>query len=364
MTFARLSLFAILGVVACRDATGTQGQQPAPVGSGSAAPYTDKAVITRDPVGSGSGSDATKGDQQDSRWVPAEFKTGAARWKDTGVYLDGKPLTFMTFGELPITLKPTWVKEKASANKPPGCPECPAWKWMQQRFYKFSDYLVALGLDPHKIKELHVYGPKFTQSIIVKRKDFSDRRADGFMFRFGADIGGKAIPQVPEGFANGKTPDKISAVMIYVDKTPPTMGEEGFVLDGMPITGVPYYGEPLRGGVRVYLDDRLAAIIKRQELDAKKATTTSDGELHWSFADWLKSKGVDSSKLVEGWVIREDRRKEKLPWSELAKMSFTASSQASGGVLLGDQKYKASAIALHTRPIKPEELPVILPEEQ
>lgn len=42
--------------------------------------------------------DAKKGDQQDSDWVPAEFKTGMLRWKDTGVYVDGKPIGFLNWG--------------------------------------------------------------------------------------------------------------------------------------------------------------------------------------------------------------------------------------------------------------------------
>src|SRR5262245_54175352 len=102
-----LSLFAL---VACRDATGKQQpetkkqapvQQPAP-----AEPQPANAAVA------GPKPDGKKGDKDDSEWVPAEFKQGMARWKDTGVYLDGKPIGFLAFGELPITLKPTWVKDK------------------------------------------------------------------------------------------------------------------------------------------------------------------------------------------------------------------------------------------------------------
>jgi hypothetical protein len=45
-------------------------------------------------------------------------------------------------------------------------------------------------------------------------------------------------------------------------------------------------------------------------------------------------------------------------------MTFTASSQASGGITLGEPGIKANGIALHTREIKQDELPVILPEEE
>jgi hypothetical protein len=362
----RLIAVSLFALVACKDANGKQSDpkpvetKAAPAGS-AAAPQVAQSNAQLDAIKK---KDAQKGDQEDNDWTPAEFKKGAARWKDTGVYLDGKPIGFLTFGELPITLKPTWVKDKVSQDKPPGCPECPAWKWSQQRFYKFTDYLKAIGVDPRKVKVMHVYGPRLSQSVVVTGKDLMTKQAEKFMFRFGMDIGGKALPWVPEGFGNGKTPDKISGVMIYIDRKAPTVTREGIELDGKEVNGVPYYGEPIRGGIRVYLDDRLAAIIKRQELDPKNATKLPTGELAWSFGEWLKSKGVDSSKVVEGWVIREEKRAEKIPFAELEKMTFAASSQAKGGIMLGDKKIRASSIALHTRPIKDSELPVILDEEK
>jgi hypothetical protein len=287
-----------------------------------------------------------------------------ARWRDTGVYLDGKPIGFLNFDELPIALKPTWVKDKVSQNKPPGCPDCPSWKWSEQRFYKFTDYLKAIGIDPRKIKMLHVYGSKLSQTIAVTAADLQRPDAGEFMFRFGSDIGGKPIPHVPPHFGNGKQPDKINGVMIYIDRKAPTINRDGVELDGVPQDGVPYYGEPLRGGVRIYLDDKLAAIIKRQDLDVKQATQSADGDLHWKLADFLTSRGVETSKLVEGWVIRDGLHREKIAWSELSKMTFSASDKAHGDVLIGDQKIVAHVLALHTREIKPDELPVIRPEEQ
>jgi hypothetical protein len=371
MQLVRLVALLALATSGCRDAKSKQ-PEPAPVATegsatGSAASGSAQKVEAQANAaleGKEKKKDTAKGDRQDSEWTPAEFKQGMSRWKDTGVYLDGKPIGFLTFGELPITLKPVFIKDKVSQNKPADCPECPAFKEAQQRFYRWTDYLKAMGVDIRKVNQIHLYGPKLSQSVVATGKDLQTKLADKFMFRFGADVGGKVLPWVPEGFGNGKTPDKISGVMIYIERKPPTVTREGIELDGAPQTGVPYYGEPIRGGVRVYVDDKLAAIIKRQELDPKQATQSADGELHWSFGDFLKSKGVDGSKLVEGWVIRGERRKEKLAWADLSKMTFTASSQAKGGVSLGDQHIVANAIALHTRPIKDAELPVILPDEE
>jgi len=359
MTSSRmLAVCCLLGLVGCRDATGKEDS--AKVRAAAVAPTLTPAPVAPTPPAADPTKkvrDQKKGDQSDNDWVPAEHKSGAARWKDTGVYLDGKPIGFMTWGEMPITLKPTWVKDKVSANKRPGSKDL-GWRWAQQRFYRFTDYLEAMGVDIKTVKELHVYGPRFSESVIATGKDLQSPLAREFMFRFGSNVAGKAIPKVPDGFGRGRAPDKISGVMIYIEKKPPTLDDEGFTLDGIPQEGVPYYGEPIRGGVRVYLDNRLATIIKRQELDPKKATKAADGELQWSLAELLTAQGVDTSKVAEVWVIRDERRGEQFPATELPTMTFQASSQAKGGVMLTDKLIRANAIALHTKPLAPADLPI------
>ena len=342
--------------IGCRDAKSKDEPQlrPAPV-----APTANPNVKLDEPVAEVKPKvkDATKGDQQDSEWTPAEFKAGMSRWKDTGVYVDGKPVGFLQWGELPITLKPTWVRDKVSDRKRPGTND-PGWKWSQQRFYKFTDYFKAIGIDVRKVKEVHVYGPKLSQTLIATTKDLTGPLAEQFMFRFGGNTAGKAIPAAPGEFGNGKTSDKISGVMVYITKKPPTLIRNvGLDLDGQPQEGVPYYGEPLRGGVRIYLDDKLAAIIKRQELDPKRATKGTDGELRWKLADVFTAQGVDTSKVVEAWVIRDEKRAEKFSAEMLKTIEFTASAQAHGGVKLTDKKIQANSIALHTREIKQDEIP-------
>lgn len=342
------SAFVVIALVGCRDA---DHKQPPPA----QAPTAGSDAIV---VGSGSADDT---------YVPAEFKAGMQRFKDVGVYVDGKPVGFLSFGELPITLKPTWVKTKVNIDKPIDCKECKIWKWGEQRYYRFTDYLRAIGLDLKTIRQIQVQGPKETNTIVATGRDLMQPKADEFMFFFGLHVRGKPIPHVPLNFGNGLDPDKITAVMIYVDKTPPTFDEGGFVVDGRPVDGIPYFGEPLRGGVRIYLDDKLAAIIKRQDLDAKQAIV-KDGELRWSLWGFLESRGVDTSKVVEGWVIRDDTRQERFPTSVLAPIMFEAPSKSgksqSGAVLLGDQKIVANVIALHTHALKTDELPVIRPDEQ
>jgi len=364
MNPSRWLLVIICASIGCHDAKGNDEHavRPAAVVP-TKTPQSEAIDPVAKPAAEPKTKDEKKGDQSDADWTPAEYKKGMARWKDTGVYVDGKPIGFLTWGELPIGLKPTWVKDKVSDRKRPGTND-PGWKWAYQRFYKFTDYLKAVGIPLQSVKEIHVYGPKPSQVLIAKTKDLLSPLADEFMFRFGANTYGKAIPHSPGGFGNGKSSDKISGVMIYVKKKPPHLiRNEGLELDGVMQAGVPYYGDPIRGGVRIYLDDKLAAIIKRQELDPKKADVGADGEPHYKIRDVLDAQGVDTKKVVEGWVIRDDRREEKFPFAEFEKLTFTASSQAHGGVLLGDTKIKANAIALHTRAIADSEIPKPTPDD-
>lgn len=306
--------------------------------------------------------DGKKGDKNDSEWVPAEFKAGASRWKDTGVYLDGRPIGFLTWGELPIALKPVWIRDKVSTSKRANSSD-PGWRWAQQRFYRFTDYLKAVGVDISKIKEMHVYGPRFTNSVIATGKDLQSPEAKDFLFQFGGSVTGKVIPKVPGDFARGNPPDKAAGVMIYIEKEPPRLVRDvGFVLGNEPQYGVPYFGDPIRGGIRIYLDDHYAGIIKRQDLDPKKSITPS-GEPTWSLPAFLASQGVDTKKVVEMYVIRDDRRHEKITAAELATLTFRANAQAKGGVLVGDQRVRANAIALHTRALKADELPYVTPDD-
>jgi hypothetical protein len=361
MRASRLLVVSVLALVACKGGDEKQAPKlraaavaPSLTATAATAPTADDPKKKK--------KDDKKGDKKDDDWIPAEHKTGAARWKDTGVYLDGKPIGFLTWGELPIGLKPTWVKDKISSNKRAGTKDL-GWRWAQQRRYRFTDYLVAMGLDLKKVKELHVYGPRFSNSIVATTADLLSPNAQEFYFRFGANTSGKAIPGIPEDFGHGFPSDKIASVMIYVDKQPPKLTVEGFELDGRPIENVPYYGEPIRGGIRVYLDNRLAAIIKRQELDPKKATQAANGELEWKLGEFLTGSGVDTSKVAEMWVVRDEKRSEKFSGAEIADMKFQASAQAKGGVLLTDKLIRANIISLHTKPLAPEQLPFTTPDD-
>jgi hypothetical protein len=289
--------------------------------------------------------------------------TGGNRWKDIGVYVDGRPVGVVSFGELPIGLKPTWIVEEHSIEFEAGY-QGPRTRKSYARRYRFVDYLKAVGVDVRKVKEIQVLGPKETAVIIASGKDLRSPNGQNFMFRFGSAVGGKAIPVVPDGFGNGVMPDKMSCVMVYIDKKPPTLvPDEGLAVDGKVVDGVPYYGEPMRGGVRVYVDDRLSVALKPQALDESPAETGADGTKHWKLASVLKQNGIDLTKIVEAWGIADERRKHKFTRAELDTLTFTLNPTQKNEFLIGDAKARVSALALHSHALAPDELPQIRPDE-
>jgi hypothetical protein len=371
MPSSRFALLAVGLLLACCNADGSGSRQEPRLRPARVTPSPNAAKVVDDPDPrprpakapvdpeqlSEDDTDKRKGDHQDSEWVPREYTSGMPRWKDTGVYVDGKPIGFLSWGELPIGCKPSWRRDKVSVEQRPGTND-PGWKWGRKRYYKFTDYLKAVGIDLGKIKELHVYGETVSQTLIVTGDELRSPRANEFWFWFGAKTSGKAVPHAPDGFGNKRVAYQINSVMVYLDKKPPTLVENQLSLDGVPQTGVPYHGEPLRGGVRVYLDDKLATIIKRHELDPTQATASAGGGPQWSLLGFLTAHGVDTKQVVEMWTIRDEKRSEKFSAAELAKLMFQANSQYKGAVLLGDKFVLANVIALHTRALAPSDMPL------
>jgi hypothetical protein len=298
----------------------------------------------------------------DNMWVPAEFKKGASRFKDPGVYVDGVPVGMVRFGELPVPLEPYWHEERASVPYKQGDAHKP-YKIVKQRRYRWLDYFNALGIDTERIDQVHIYGgAKRRAAVVVTGKEL--REHGGFMFRFGSDVYGKTIPACPNGVGDGKCPDVVGAVAVYIDKKAPIREGAHFYLNGERLKDIPYFGEPLRGGVRIYKDGSLATTIKRRKLTQDELkVTTPEGDTRWKFFAFLEMQGVDTKDITEAWVIRQNKRVQKLTREQIENATFEATGQKRGEILFGDMSIPTNALALHTKPVSDSDLPVFLPHE-
>jgi hypothetical protein len=201
--------------------------------------------------------------------------------------------------------------------------------------FRVTDYLRAIGVDLDRVVEVHLHGAR--DGAIVLTRDDLRRHPDGILFKFAGDTFGKPIPIVRE-VPTGTTFDDLKAMAIYVARTPPALTPaQSLVLDGAPVRGIPYHGEPIRNGVRVYVDDRLTAILKRNELAAP-----ADGR--YRLADVLARQGVATEPLVRAQLIRNEERAGNLAVADL-EFRF----EQSGQITFGADGQPVEAIALYSR---------------
>lgn len=351
MTLRTAGLIASLAAFACSKSDGGKKEvAPEPAETAAA---TEQAPLEAAPP------------MDDGKWVPKEFTKGIKKFKDPGVYVDGVIKGMLKFGELPLTLEPVWHEEEAAVPFKKG-DKGPRYKVVKQRRYRWTDYFKAIGIDLDSINEMHIYGgSKRPVAVIVKGEDLRER-GESFMFRFGSDVYGKPIPACPANIADGNCPDNIRAIAVYIKRTPPVRKRGYFYLDGEKLTDIPYYGSPLRGGVRVYLDGPMVAHIKRHKLadggDGLKVDRP-DGTTGYKFFDFLKSQGVDTGSIKEAWLVHKDKFVKRVDREELLTATFIAGQRRSGQILFGDDKIPTSAIALSSQRIAASDIPKPEPHE-
>lgn len=282
---------------------------------------------------------------------PMPRKRGGGKWHDAGVFVDGKELSVMWFGELPRDLEPVWLKRLESLDFKPG-DKGPRERVIRQRRYRLSDYLRSLGVDIGAIKMLHVHGGGGHVAVIPG--DVFRKWKRKLLFGFGGETQGKPIPIFPPGMPINTNFDRITAVAVYIDKPAPEIDSEFKpVLDGKRVDGIPYVGTPPRGGVRVYKNDHLVAIIKRRKLADSGIELREELDGHTSFALFgaLGALGVDTSDVACGEVIFDERRTKILPRKTLADARVKAISGRSGLVQFPDGT-EMQALALYTHKLR------------
>jgi hypothetical protein len=347
MRTASAGLFALLLVTACGKKNDEQQAPPAAeppphaaaaaggnVGATQPATPPAAATVSMDGEGSGNGE--------------------GNKWRDSAVYVDGVPIAVMWYGELPARLKPVWKDELMTLDSGPGHTG-PTEKKIKIRRYNIVDYLEALNIDLRKVKEAHIYAPSGYPGILSGKELLRVRK--GLQFAFGRETTGKPLIYFPADIQINTTFDHIGAICLYIDKQPPTLTEDGSVLlDGKSQAGIiPYYGEPLRGGIRIYKDDRLAYTIKRKKLQEAMSLSFKgeNGELRWNLFQFLGAQKVDTADITAAETVERDLRGARLDRQQLEGAWFTAHPSASGQILLGSERTPVEALMLYTRPLPP-----------
>jgi hypothetical protein len=241
------------------------------------------------------------------------------RLGEAAVYVDGQARGVLRRLELPNTLQAHVVTR-------PGGEQA-------TRFY-FAEYAKALGIDPLKVRALHLYGG--SRVSLVDRAEFQ-RIGGEIAFAFSQDDRGKPRVRWPSKKLNVNTAiDMLSAVAFYVDKEPPhLLIEEGTLAmpDGSPVEGkVPYAPAEQGNGTRVYVDGALVGTVKRKKLtDDLIAPGDKESEpARFSLLAYASKLSVDAKRAKAVDIISGDDLIARLDSSGAGKVTFRVPSRNRG----------------------------------
>lgn len=337
-------------------ATGTAAPVPVPApapGTGTAAarpgPGSDP------PPAIGSGADPGAAPQVTShgdRWKEIDNDGdgevdatvgGFQMFKEAWFYVDGVPKGVLREVEMPSTLPIAWTEQIEYLDFDAGDPGPHERTFLVKR-WRISDYIKHLGIDLKKVKMVIAHGGR---GVVAIPGDVFRQYADKLRFDLTGNNKQKLRVFLPDGMPRETAYDRYVAISVIVDKPVPTTDESNeLVLDGEVIGGIPYFGAPLRGGIRVYVDDRLAMVIKRNQLG--EVGKVEGPTPTWNVAKLLEANGIATKDLVAADIIEKESR-ARLDAIDLATFNFTSSEQQQGKVLVGPNQVPTNALVLYSK---------------
>lgn len=190
-------------------------------------------------------------------------KKGEGRAPETILYVDGVPRASISFGEL------------TRLGRQPLC-----------------DYLASLETPCSTVRALHVYAEAVTPI---------------------ADLAAAQL-EVEPGRAPRIAGVEAHAVTVYVQKPPPPL----------PVQGIPYLDERVRGGTRINLDGKLATRLKRNQIEGE----LPEGPDGYLLTDFLQQQKLTVPKAVE--LVMSDDQVVRVPDAEIARLRFQAEPEKHG----------------------------------
>ncbi len=269
------------------------------------------------------------------------------RFGQSPVYVDGVPTAVVAYGELPPWLRTRWVRLNDGRKV--------------IRFV-FADYLRALGVPLRRVQAVHLYGGRGRVGTISGAE--LRRVRDRLLFSFTRGDAGKMRMHWDGDVQVSDSIDKVQAVAVYVDRVPPRWdrGKWGLVnARGIELEGIPYAKAPLKGGVRIYLDGRIAHVLKRNRTFERKIEPARivGGVPTFGMFDYLDQVGVDARRVAAVELLDENQVALRLDGrrlkAERATAELSAPPRSSGRVVVhlggaaARRDVEVTAINLYTR---------------
>jgi len=280
-------------------------------------------------------------------------KGGGNGFKESCVYVDGQAKGILRYSELPSSLKPVALPE---IDEMPDV----------ARYYRLADYLEGIGIDLGKIREMQIYG-SHDRIAIITGEEIRTLRA-GLVFDFTQQTGGKARARWAQLHTLPHRPmvDVIMNISIYVDKAAPTMAHGDMWLDGKVVDDpIPYVGDGVPKGTRVYADGKLDGWVRRKQLPSKLLAPSSE-QAHAKFSTdaFLAYVGADSRNVKAIDFFDGDTllaRVDGKTWARTkGEYVFELPTRSHGQVnesFPGDKSSRVTSIQLYVRNTPPARLP-------
>ncbi|MGO8996442.1 MAG: hypothetical protein ACLQVI_24265, partial [Polyangiaceae bacterium] len=212
---------------------------------------------------------------------------------DVPVFVDGKEVSVLRFGELPPGVEP--IAKPDDPNH-------------RTRFYRVSDYLKAIGVNVDRVKAVH-FADKAARIASIEGSELRADK-DRFVFDFLQTQTGMPMQAwKTTGLKNMVRNDDIYGVNIFVNKTPMEIDrhQHCYVEDGECMPVARFTSSDLMKGTRVYNDGKLVGYVKRRLLaDSTLAGKTESGDSTFSFDKYLASLGIKSANAKEIRLLAGD----------------------------------------------------------
>ena len=258
------------------------------------------------------------------------------------VYVDGQPRVAFTYNEMPPGVRPIryqWDKGQYTTH------------------FLICDYFKTLGVDCNDIQATHWYGGR-DRVVVISGKDLRKYR-NKFYFNFSRELFGKPRVEWRNGVHTNDTVDIVTDLAIYVHKKPPRWDREQWALlddNGKPIPeNIPYStGELNRRAVRINLDGRLVAQLKRNLLDGNLTPVNAgkSEDPRYRLEDFLKANKIPTASFRGVDLVTRDERVIRLGKEDYqGGVEFSAPRHSHGEVVVyaGGHALRASVINLYER---------------
>lgn len=241
------------------------------------------------PDGSGAGEPSTK-----------------RRFRPPAVLLDGEPLAVLRFRELPPALPPVWKTLEDGRVV---------------RRFSFVAWLRHVGVEPAELALASFHGGR-NRVAHIEGRALAD--AD-LLFSFTQDTRGKLRLEWPARVVAGDTVDGVRAITLHRVR-PPLEGDA--------------HRDAVPGGLRVYLDGRLAGVARRAAV----------GEEGRGLPAILASLGISLEGVHAADLVFGDDATARVPARRLGRLRFLGKRGGGGQLVLDGSGRRASALLLHRRP--------------